>query len=250
MSDYKIKLGATLPKGDPNGFDYELAEELCNDVAAGRAIVPKVAVLVYDVKKIEIDADGTRTAVVRVRRVQPVEGREGLRHCRQILHDEYARKHGEVLPFDLTALSKAAFAELGFDASEQDVAEEEEREQMSPLDELRRHLQVVHGVDDASSMTEFEVETRHKSDHEPDVLPEGMRHPEDDHFWTRADIEARTSQDDDPDADTAEDGGTSGRQSDTDNEDHDGLPTHLLDAEEPGAGGGVVAVDFSGGARR
>jgi hypothetical protein len=198
MTD-KIKLAAALPKGSLNGLDEELAEELADLRVEGAHVRPRAMILVYDVKKVEIDDEGDRVVHVRIRRAQPVTFPDGRKAVQQVLHDEYAARNGDMLPFELSDLQRQTFSDLAESPDEQDQREEREREMMSPLDELKAHLRVVHGVeaDIVTGMTEVEAETRHHSDHEPGVLPEGLEHAEDDHFWTRADVEARTAVEDD-----------------------------------------------------
>lgn len=192
MSDDNIKLAAALPKGELNGFlDGVLAEDLCTKVTEGRVPAPMVAILVLDIKKVEVDPEsGARTAHLRIRRAQPVLGTESRRKAEEVLFDEYSIEHGPVLPFDVQSVTKAAFADLPRSTEEVDQLEEREREGMSPADELRKHLERVHGRTESHLLTDGEAEEQHRSDHDGNFLLEvGSVHADDWHGWTRADLE-------------------------------------------------------------
>lgn len=191
MSEYKVKLNPALPKGESNGFaDYTIVGALAETTIGERSVQPGVALLVYDVRKTEIDPDdGTKTVVLRMRRVQPVTTVEGRRQAEQMLADEFAAQTGQsMLPYDLSALSKSAFADLPRSTEEIDQKEAAEQDLMSPTDELRRHLEVVHGSEDARTMTAEEAEEKHRADHDGDVLGP-LEHDREWFGWTRADLE-------------------------------------------------------------
>lgn len=191
MSEYRVKLAAALPKGESNGFaDYTIVGALAETTIGERSVQPQVALLVYDVKKVEIDPDdGTKSVVLRMRRVQPVLTIEGRRQAEQMLADEFAAQTGQsMLPYDLSALSKSAFADLPRSTEEIDQKEAAEQDLMSPTDELRRHLEVVHGSEDARTMTAEESEEKHRADHDGDVLGP-LEHDREWFGWTRADLE-------------------------------------------------------------
>lgn len=211
--EFTIKLGAALPKGDDlNGFaDSVLAETLCSTIAEGRSVQPQTALIIFDVKKIEVGADGEHIAHLRIRRAQPVQTSEGRRTAEVLLRDEYAAKHGDMVPFDLQSLSKAAFGDLPRETDEIDEREEAERQRMSPGDELRRHLVRVHGRDDAELLTDGEAEHRHTADHDGE-LPGELDHDVEWIGWTRSDIEAATAESDDENSDerTGDPGGDDG----------------------------------------
>lgn len=191
MSEYKVKLAAALPKADANGFDdYSIVGPLATSGITGRSIQPRVALLIYDVKKVEVDPDGVTTVHLRQRRVQPVLTDGGRRLAEQMLADEYANQTGQaMLPYDLSALSKSAFADLPRSIEEIDKTEADEQDQMSPTDELRRHLERVHGTQDAHLLTAEAAEAQHEADHDGDVLGP-LAHEPDWMGWTRADLEA------------------------------------------------------------
>lgn len=250
----QIKLSATLPKGMLNGFDEELAEELADLREARQRITPRAAVFLYDVQDIVLNADGSRTVRLRIRRAQPITLHDGRKAVAQALHDEIAARTGGDVPVELADLSKHAFADVAESVEERDQREEAEREGMHPFDEMRRHLERVHGVENADTMTEFEAETRHKSDHEPGVLPEGLQHDEDERFWTWADIEARTEDDASDDnagavhsgwmpADIADD---ESRAAGGDDSDYGRDLDDETGASESDDTSNVVAVEFSG----
>jgi hypothetical protein len=188
--EYTIKLDAKLPKGDPNGFDDGvIAEEHARARLEGRDRM-YVAVILYDVHPAAVGADGVTTAKARVRRVQPVQTDDGRRAVEGVLRDEYTARHGgAMLPFEVASVTKAAFADLPRTPSEVDEEEERERENMSPHDELRRHLERVHGRADAHLLTDAEAAHRHEADHDGD-MPEMLQHDREWTGWTRADLEA------------------------------------------------------------
>jgi hypothetical protein len=190
MSEYKVKLAAALPKAEANGFDdYTIAGALAATVTNGRSVQPRTALIVYDVKKVEVDPDGIETVHLRMRRVQPVLTIEGRRQAEQMLADEFAAQTGQsMLPYDLSALSKSAFADLPRSTEEIDQKEAAEQDLMSPTDELRRHLEVVHGSEDARTMTAEKSEEKHRADHDGDVLGP-LEHDREWFGWTRADLE-------------------------------------------------------------
>lgn len=190
MSEDKIKLAAALPKADLNGFaDGLLAGELATAVTEGRQPAPRVAIVVYDVKKVEVDpATHDRTAVLRILRAQPVHAAEGLKAVETVLEDEWSAEHGPMMPFEVGRITKAAFADLPRDYTEIDAAEEKERENMSPADELRRHLANVHGREDANLLTDGEAESQHEKAHDGDLGT--LEHDREWIGWSRADLEA------------------------------------------------------------
>lgn len=201
--EYKVRLTAALPKGDGNGWDHAtLAQALGRARVEQRAEQPHVALIVYGVRNVEISKDHVTTAVTEILRVQPVQSEEGRRRAEQMLADEYAfQTGGAMLPFELASLSKAAFADLVRSPGEIDEQELAEQDLMSPTDDLRRHLERVHGREDAASLTALEAEHRHEADHGGD-LPDVLGHEPDWMGWTRADIEAATAEmDGEPDDD-------------------------------------------------
>lgn len=199
MSEDQIKLVAKLPKGELDGFAAGLlAEQLCTAVAEGHVPPPMSAILILDVKKVEVDPDtGERTAHLRIRRSQPVLTPEGRKAVETVLFDEYAIENGPVLPFDVNQITKAAFVDLPRSLEEVDQREAREAESMSPADELRRHLERVHGRSDAVTMTDGEAEERHRKDHDGDELPVALQHDPEWIGWTRADIEAAEAENED-----------------------------------------------------
>lgn len=200
MTTYQIKLAGKLPKGDPNGWDDTiLAEDLAQAQLHGRAPV-HAAIIIYDVQKTEVGDDSTITSTVRVCRVQPVSSDSGRRALEDVLHTEWAEQRGDsMIPHDVEAITKRAFADLPRTDSETDEIEEREREGMTPHDEIRRHLERVHGREDAGGLTDAEAEHRHHADHDGD-LPKVLQHAREWWGWTRADIEAATAESDDPHA--------------------------------------------------
>jgi hypothetical protein len=199
MSEYKVKLAAALPKAEANGFDdYTISAALAATVTEGRSVQPRVALLVYDVKKVEVDPDGIETVHLRMRRVQPVLTVEGRRQAEQMLADEFAGQTGQaMLPYDLSALSKSAFADLPRSTEEIDEKEAREQDMMSPTDELRRHLERVHGTEEAHLLTAEEAEEKHRADHEGDTLGP-LDHDIEWTGWTRADLEAAAAEEGGP----------------------------------------------------
>lgn len=194
--DYKVRLTAALPKGG-NGWDHSaIAEALGRPRIEQRAEQPRVALIVYGTRNAEVSKDHTVTAVLEILLVQPVQSEDGRRVAETMLADEYAyQSGGAMLPFELASLIKATFADMPRTPSQIDELEREQQDTMSPTDELRRHLERVHGRDDAAAMTALEAEHRHEADHAGD-LPEVLDHLPTWIGWTRADIEAATSDED------------------------------------------------------
>jgi hypothetical protein len=197
VSESIIKLAAALPKGEGvNGFDDEvLGDDLWTAKIEGRSGTPRVAIIVYGVKEAKADKNGDRVVVVEALRVQPVKTEEGRRAVETLLLDEYVGEHGDILPFDVKHVTAPAFADLPRSTDEVDQEEERERETMSPHDELRRHLERVHGRADSHLLTDGEADHRHEADHDGD-LPGELEHERDWIGWTRADIEAATAESD------------------------------------------------------
>jgi hypothetical protein len=242
MSEYKVKLLAALPKGDGNGFDdYTLVGQLVGDRREGHGSPPRVALLVYGTKDVILGKDGVDTARLEVLRVEPVHTEPGRRLAEQMLADEFAARTGQaMLPYDLAALSKAAFADLPRSVAEIDEGEERERDSMSPTDELRRHLERVHGAESAHLFTAEEAEAVHRADHDGDVLGP-LAHDRDWFGWTRADLEAAESESEDdgtptnedlegPDPDLGKDLDVEDDQVDEDHDEREGNVTPLFAA--------------------
>lgn len=230
MSEFHVKLAGALPKGDPNGFaDAVLAEELARTVVEGRAFQPRVAVIVYDAKAATVGTDGEVTVTVRVRRVQPVASDVNRRAIEQVLLSEYREQTGaHTLPFDVEGVTKAAFVDLPKTDEEIDAIEADEQDNMSPTDELRRHLERVHGVKEAHLLTPEAADAKHESEHDGD-MPEVLAHNRGWFGWTRADIEAATAESDGDDPD-----------------DPDPLQGHRDDGTDDHEDVNAFDVDFSG----
>lgn len=190
MSEYTIKLAGALPKGDGNGFSFTDAAGLAEEALSGGETPPRVALVVYGVKKAEVDKDGVKTTTLEVLRVEPVNTLDGRRQVEALLAAEYAARTGnDTLPFELVRLNKAAFADLPRTTAEVDAEQERERDMMSPADELRRHMVVVHGRPEAEGWTDAEAQQHHDAEHEADGMPEALKHDRGWHGWTRADLE-------------------------------------------------------------
>ena len=195
--DYTVKLAAALPKGAANGWaDQDIASSLYRTRAARREEQPHVAILIYGIKKAEALDDDVNQTTIKVLRAQPVLSEEGRRTIERLLVEEYGEQTmGLTMPFELAALSKRAFADLPRTAAEVDEEESAEQDRMSPTDELRRHLERVHGRAEAAGMTAEEADHRHDADHEGD-LPSELAHDREWMGWTRADIEAAEAESD------------------------------------------------------
>jgi hypothetical protein len=191
MSEYRIKLGAALPKGDPNGWDDTvLAKALADVVTDGHELPPRTAVIIYDAKDVKIGTDGTITVTARVRLVQPVSTLGGRRALKEVLTNERRVQTGAaVAPFDVDSVVKAAFVDLPRTDEEIDVEEAEEQDRMSPIDDLRRHLERVHGVAGVAGLTATELAAKHNANHDGG-LPDALAHEPTWIGWTRADLEA------------------------------------------------------------
>jgi hypothetical protein len=205
---YKLRLTAALPKEpDLDGWaDPVLAEKFCEDERNRREILPQVAVIIYGVRNVEVGKSGTDTGILEILRVQPVQTTDGRVLVKSLLEDEYDAQHGTIPSYELLALSKRAFVGLPRPVSEIDREEESERDTMSPTDELRRHLERVHGRPEALDMTALEAEHQHAADHAGD-LPTELAHDPEWMGWTRVDIEAaiaETGGDEEESADFAE----------------------------------------------
>jgi len=200
--EYGIKLAAALPKEEgANGLDDAfLAQELVDATTENRKIRPRVAVLIWDVQSADVSTNGKSVAKVRVRRWQNVTTVDGRRAVEGLLRDEYVSEHGDHIPFDLNALSKVAFGDLPRETDEIDQQEEAERDRMTPADELRRHLERVHGVEGVDALTDGEVEAQHAKDHEGEMLGI-LAHDVEWIGWTRADLEEATADSDDDNGD-------------------------------------------------
>lgn len=189
---HKVKLGSALPKSDGNEVDGATIAQFVDARTQGRSIRPRVALLVFDAKDVAIDDEGTETVTLRVRWIQSVLSVEGRRACERMLSEEYNTANGSiVLPFDLESLLKSTFGDLPRTIEQIDEDQERERESMSPLDELKQHLRVVHGLADAGSFAEDEAARHHMADHADGgvAMADGMQHKPEWHGWTRADLE-------------------------------------------------------------
>lgn len=254
MSEFIMKLAGALPKGEGvNGFDdAELVGDLWETKVEGRFTQPRVAIVIYGVKEAKVDSKGDRVVTAEVLRVQSVKTIEARRAIEAMLREEYIAEHGDMIPFDVKQATAPAFADLPKETDEIDAEEERERETMSPQDELRRHLERVHGRADAHLLTDGEAEHRHTADHDGD-LPGELQHDREWIGWTRADIEAATAEEEggDPHADedatgqlplgagVDDDPAATARENDESGEMH----TDPLDDDEQR---GVPAATFSG----
>jgi hypothetical protein len=183
VTEYKVTLAGTLPKGDPNGLNNQLlAEKLFRTRAEGRVETPVPLVMLCGVRNADHGKDGINTVKVEVLWAEPVRESEDRRAIKGVLAAEYLARTGAfVLPFELSELLTAAFRDLPLTAEEQNRVEAAEQDMMSPTDELRRHLEVVHGVAGAKGLTALEAENRHEVQHAA-----GAEHALDWHGWTLA----------------------------------------------------------------
>lgn len=246
MTEYQIKLAGALPKGAPNGFaDPVLAEELARTVVEARSFQPRIAVIVYDAKSATVGTDGEVTVTVRVRRLQPVDSMTNRRAVEQVLLSEYREQTGaHVLPFDVEGVTKAAFVDLPKTDEEIDALEADEQDHMSPSDELRRHLERVHGIPEAHLLTPEAADAKHAAEHDGD-MPEALAHDREWLGWTRADLEAAMSENDGFDPYGAVIGVSEGDDPDVDAVE-DSVIGSDEDEDEDEAEQGVLHVDFSG----
>lgn len=187
-----VKLAGQLPKGEANGVaDYALAEAMYQNQIEHRSQPPRVALVVYKVREAKAGKDNVDTVTLEVSRIEPVNTVEGRRLAEQMLDDEYAARTGQaIMPFELAQLSKSAFADLPRTVAQIDEKEARERDLMSPTDELRKHLERVHGAPDAHLLTAEAADSKHGADHRTEMFTTGpLAHEEDWHGWTRADLE-------------------------------------------------------------
>jgi hypothetical protein len=187
-----VKLAGQLPKGDANGVaDYTLAESLFQNQIEHRSQPPRVALVIYGVREAKAGKDNVDSVVLEVRRFEPVSTVEGRRLAEQMLDDEYAARTGQAIPpHDLAQLSKSAFADLPRTTAQIDEKETRERDLMSPTDELRKHLERVHGTPEAHLLTAEAADSVHGADHRKEMFTTGpLAHEEDWIGWTRADLE-------------------------------------------------------------
>lgn len=193
MSDeLLVKLAGQLPKGDANGLDdYTTATKDFQDKIAHRYQPPRVALVIYGVQEAKAGKNGVDSVTYEVQRVEPVTTDAGRRLAEQMFDDEFASRTGQaMISYDLAQLSKQAFADLPRAADQIDEKESRERDLMSPTDELRCHLNRVHGVPDAHLLTAEAADSRHDADHEGDLFINGpLTHEKDWVGWTRADLE-------------------------------------------------------------
>ena len=188
--DYKIRLTAALPKGDLNGWDdRQLAEEVGETRIQRRNEQPRVALVVYETRETSTGKGGVVTTVLEIARVQPVQTLVGRAIVSRLLDEEYDAQRGTMPSHEVHALSKRAFVDLPRDTAEIDQEEAAEQDTMSPTDELRRHLERVHGRAEAAGLTALEAEQLHEADH-VGGLSEVLAHNVEWMGWTRADLEA------------------------------------------------------------
>lgn len=222
MSEFIIKLAGALPKAEAqtNGWDDTmLAQELWETKIEGRHVQPRVAIVIYSVQEAKVDKKGDQVVTVDVRRVQPVAIVDSRRAIEEILTAEYRAQSGaHILPYEVEQITKAAFIDLPRTTEEIDAREAEELDHMSPTDELRRHLDRVHGHGGAHLYTSEDADSKHRADHDGG-LAEGLAHAEDWIGWTRADIELAAGDGEDDSVESAE----RSMQADADQDDANGI---------------------------
>lgn len=222
MSQFIIKLAPALPRDDNNGFDDTLlAQQLWDAKIEGHAVQPRVAVVIYGAEEAKVDKKGDQVVKVDVMRVQPVISVDSRRAIEAILKAEYTKQTGaHLLPYEVERVTKQAFVDLPKTVEEIDAEEAEQLDHMSPTDELRKHLERVHGHGEGALVyTEEEAQSKHRTDHEGDLLTGGMEHDESWIGWTRADIELAAGDSEDDEVDTAE----KSMQRDADEDDANGI---------------------------
>jgi hypothetical protein len=98
-------LSGALPDGDGNGL-AAIAAQLIEEPRRVRVILA----LVDTVKITSKVDDGSRTATVRIRRIEAITDSADMAHLRRILEREFERRTGQtMLPFDLESDVRSAF---------------------------------------------------------------------------------------------------------------------------------------------
>ena len=100
MSEVSVALGGNLPSGDANGL-IDLGSEFTKDMASRKKI--RAAIVLFDIQKVtEKTDDGSRTAVVRIRRVEVIRNSEDFNIMQRLTMREFERRTGQqTLPFEL-----------------------------------------------------------------------------------------------------------------------------------------------------
>lgn len=98
-------MAGMLPEGDANGL-APIALELVEHPRRRHVVVA-----IVDTKSIKTNVDdGSRTATVRIRRIEAITDPGDRAHMQRLLMREFERRTGEtVLPFDLENDVRAAF---------------------------------------------------------------------------------------------------------------------------------------------
>jgi hypothetical protein len=188
--DQKVKMAGALPKGPSANGLIHIAPELISDAADGRFGV-RAAIVLYTVGRVEL-APGSKTPVINVTRIEPLQQDYHLMTAEGILQEAYEDRTGQgVLPFELTTDVDRAF-EAARTPNAAAEKQERDRENMTAADELREHLHVVHVRSDARTLTDARAAEVHGYEHADGTAVEnGMApHTADWLGWTSTDLEA------------------------------------------------------------
>jgi hypothetical protein len=189
----EAKLSGETPKGDGWGIDAAV-REMTEAVMRGESspLVPCIAVI--DVKEVRIDAaTGTRTPVVRLRRLEALTDLDRIRSAQRLLLREWEARRGEgaLLPAEERELIDRAFSGVPVAQIERDEQEAQEDEGLVWMDRLRRHLVTVHGVESTNWLadaTDSYVHTTHEAEH-TDPRPGCPEHDVEWVGWRRVEVD-------------------------------------------------------------
>lgn len=204
--EIQVKLAAALPKTmDTNGLgDQHTNRKLYQEKIRSGTVPPRVAIVVFGDIEAARTKDGEGRVTHTIAWIEPVTSDDARRVVEKMLPEEHSRRTSAfVLPHELATLLRDAFADLPVTDEQRDEREERERERMTPADELRRHLDVVHGIDGTAVLTETEAAAKHQAEHDGgDLGP--LEHRAEWTGWSRADLEAEEfAADDRGDVDSA-----------------------------------------------
>jgi hypothetical protein len=195
------KFSSQVPKGDGWGVERAVAKAVRKIQAGERSpLIPIIGVM--DIKKLDIDTEtGNVVAHVRLRRVESLDTLEAIRDGQRLLLKEWANKRGEgaMLPFEEKEFIDSAFTAVNVEEIEQDEREALEDADLTDMDRLRRHLQVVHGWDGTDvrlAMEDTALRNEHLEEHQ--ALTAGGGGEVDDHdpdWWAWRRVELAEAQD-------------------------------------------------------
>jgi hypothetical protein len=245
------ELSSTRPKDDAWGVRRAVEEAAAELLKTGHSPhIPAIAILKVKLLKTQPGEDGpVHVPVVELVSLEALNGEKARQRAHLLILEESQKRLSpdgtgqQTLPFELKQMIDEAFGGRDPETVFTDRQQADEDADLSDVDRCRKHLIAVHGYDQATVDTweVADVWRTHDNDHDALDAARGRGednvdgtpvHERDWHGWTRVDLAAAEAESDGADAEKLPEA----NQTDAENDEHDGLPLHMIGGpSEPAA---------------